>query len=172
MCSGKRRGRASLRANVTKTVQLQDEVYEKGLPRPKRKINSRAKGQRGELEVRDLLRAAGFEAERGQQRAGGSDSPDVKHNIPGYHIEVKLCEQFNLFKALAQATQDNPDAIPLIFHRRNYMPWMVCLPAEELLRLLGGRATSISPKKDASSCEAPSPPKNPLHPTLRGVIKG
>jgi hypothetical protein len=156
MCSGKRRGRASLRANVTNTVKDQSEVYENyqvpfhgrgtfssedvdfGIPKrkSKRKINSRAKGQRGELEVRDLLRAAGFEAERGQQRAGGSDSPDVKHNIPGYHIEVKLCEQFNLFKALAQATQDNPNAIPLIFHRRNYMPWMVCLPAEVLLKLL------------------------------------
>jgi hypothetical protein len=141
LCNGgKRRGRASLRANVTNTVKDQSEVYEKSLP--KRKINSRAKGQRGELEVRDLLRAAGFEAERGQQRAGGSDSPDVKHNIPGYHIEVKLCEQFNLFKALAQATQDNPNAIPLIFHRRNYMPWMVCLPAEVLLRLLANSKQS------------------------------
>ena len=165
MCNGgRRKGRAALRANADKSDKMQDEVYENYGCRPldssalrgaakearrdgeplrrafaKRKINSRAKGQRGELEVRDLLRAAGFEAERGQQRAGGSDSPDVKHNIPGYHIEVKLCEQFNLFKALAQATADNPNAIPLIFHRRNKRPWMVCLPAEELLRLLRAR---------------------------------
>ena len=102
-------------------------------------INSRAKGQRGELEVRDLLRKHGFTAERGQQRAGGADSPDVKHNIDGFHIEVKLTETFNLYKALDQAECDNPLAVPLIFHRRNRRPWMVVLPAEVLLELLAER---------------------------------
>jgi Holliday junction resolvase len=99
-------------------------------------INSRAKGQRGELEVRDLLRKHGFQAERGQQRAGGPESPDVKHDIDGFHIEVKLTETFNLFKTLDQAQGDAPHLVPLIFHRRNRKPWMVCLPAEVLLELL------------------------------------
>ena len=40
-------------------------------------INSRAKGARGERMWRDQLRAEGYTAKRGQQHAGGQDSPDV-----------------------------------------------------------------------------------------------
>ncbi len=58
--------------------------------KPRRRKNSRAKGKRGELAWRDELRAMGFQAERGQQRAGGTDSPDVKcPDLPNVHFEVK-----------------------------------------------------------------------------------
>ena len=40
-------------------------------------INSRAKGARGERQWRDELRAQGYTDKRGQQFAGGQDSPDV-----------------------------------------------------------------------------------------------
>lgn len=49
---------------------------------------SRDKGARGEREFRDLLREHGFEARRGQQFAGGNDSPDVVTDLP-CHVEVK-----------------------------------------------------------------------------------
>ena len=41
------------------------------------KINSRAKGARYERELARYLDENGFPARRGQQFAGGSDSPDV-----------------------------------------------------------------------------------------------
>lgn len=58
--------------------------------------NSRAIGIRGELEARDLLREAGFEAIRGQQHRGTSDSPDVvcKEIQKKVHLEVKCVRGF------------------------------------------------------------------------------
>ena len=45
----------------------------------------RDRGKRGELMLRDVLRAAGWvNAERGQQRAGGADSPDVRGGPRGW----------------------------------------------------------------------------------------
>lgn len=102
------------------------------------KINSRAKGKAGELEARDLLRRFGFTAKRGQQHAGGTDSPDVVHNIPGLHIEVKRVERLNLEEAMAQAARDAGENTPCVLHRRNKGKWMATIPAEVLLVLLGG----------------------------------
>ena len=65
-------------------------------------INSRSKGQRGERQWRDEIRAAGWQAERGQQRSGSPDSPDVKTDMP-IHFEVKAVEKLNLGAAVEQA---------------------------------------------------------------------
>ena len=48
-------------------------------------MNSRAKGKRGELDCRSLLREFGYEAHRGQQHQGGAESPDVIHDIRRRH---------------------------------------------------------------------------------------
>ena len=80
--------------------------------------NSRTKGKVGELEVAALLRDYGFEARRGQQFSGGSDSPDVVHSIPNVHLEVKRVEAFSLYPALEQADRDRDNGeIPVVFHR-------------------------------------------------------
>ena len=98
---------------------------------------SRDKGQRGEREVRDLLRIYGHWAERGQQRAGGPDSPDVKHSIEGVYIEVKFREKFSLYEALAQAENDAGEKdIPVIFHRRKRKPWVVSMEADHFMGLI------------------------------------
>ena len=57
----------------------------------KKRINSRAKGCRGEREVAALLRANGFpSARRGQQFRGTADSPDVVcDELPNLFMEVK-----------------------------------------------------------------------------------
>jgi len=53
-------------------------------------INSRAKGKRIELQACAYLRSLGFTCRRGQQFAGGADSPDiVVEELPGVHVEVK-----------------------------------------------------------------------------------
>lgn len=100
-------------------------------------VNSRAKGIRGELEVRDLLRRYGFAAKRGQQHAGGDDSPDVKHNMEGFHIEVKRVQKLALYPAMEQAAADAAlGETPIVFHKRNHKDWVVVIDAEDFLDLM------------------------------------
>lgn len=100
-------------------------------------INSRSKGKKGELEVAALLKKHGFEARRGQQFAGGGDSPDVVHNMEGFHIEVKYTEAFRLWDALAQAERDKKvDEDALVFHRKSRKGWVVVMDADRFLALV------------------------------------
>lgn len=101
---------------------------------------SKEKGKVGEREVAHLLQTYGFSARRGQQFAGGTDSPDVIHGIHGLHIEVKRTEQFNLWAALQQATDDAREGeVPSVWHRKNKREWVVVLRAEDFLEMLGGK---------------------------------
>ena len=101
-------------------------------------INSRNKGKVGELEWAAKLREFGFEAERGQQRAGGADSPDVRCSIPGVHFEVKRVEALNVYKAMEQAVRDcGPDDMPVVAHRKNRTDWLVTVPAGDFLDMVG-----------------------------------
>lgn len=98
---------------------------------------SKRKGKTGEREVAELLRQAGFAARRGQQFSGGGDSPDVVHDLPGVHIEVKRTERLAMWDALAQAGRDAPPgAVPTVFHRANGKPWVVVLDAAAFLRAM------------------------------------
>lgn len=98
---------------------------------------SREKGKRGERECAELLRAHGFQAERGRQYSGSPDSPDVRHDIPGIAIEVKRTERFALYPAIEQARQDaRAGDIPCVFHRQNGRPWAVVLLAEDFLTIM------------------------------------
>ena len=95
---------------------------------------SREKGKAGEREVAALLRKYGFEARRGQQFAGGSDSPDVVHSMDGWYIEVKRREAINLYAVLEQAGEEaGEDEAPVIFFRRNRQRWVVIMDAEDFL---------------------------------------
>lgn len=103
----------------------------------------RDKGKRGELEVVAFMKARGFEAKRGQQHRGGGDSPDVIHNIPGIHVEVKFREQFSLYPALEKADDEADCAaghaanlVPVVFHRRKTKPWVVIMYAEDYLNIM------------------------------------
>lgn len=98
--------------------------------------NSRQKGARGERECRDLLKEHGFEARRGQQFSGLGESPDVVHNIPGLHIEVKRTEALSIYKAMAQAIADAKGNTPTVFHKRNNKEWLVVLHAHDFLELI------------------------------------
>lgn len=114
-----------------------------------KRINSRAKGAAGERELANYLTDAGWPAHRGQQFAGGTDSPDVVcgdlTRITGAHIEVKRVEALDLFKAYEQAVRDaGPGRRPMVFHRRNpkkpgqpARPWLVILSLDDFLELAG-----------------------------------
>ncbi len=103
---------------------------------------SKNKGKVGEREVVQFLRAFGFAARRGQQYAGGDDSPDVVHNLYvasdcDIHIEVKRTEKLSLWAALDQAEEDAPSGdIPVVFHRKSRKPWVVILNASDFLVLM------------------------------------
>lgn len=90
---------------------------------------SRAKGRRGERELRDLLRSKGFDSVKcGSSLAFGSE-PDLM-GLPHIHIECKRSEQLRLAEWMAQATADSEkfgDGVPTVFHRRNRAEWMVTM---------------------------------------------
>ncbi len=103
---------------------------------------SKNKGKVGEREVVQCLLAYGFEARRGQQYAGGGDSPDVVHNLQiaadcAVHIEVKRTEKLSLWASLDQAEEDAPPGdIPVVFHRKSRKPWVVILNASDFLLIM------------------------------------
>jgi hypothetical protein len=93
---------------------------------PKKPINSRAKGKRGELQFAKALAELGHPAARGQQRKGGEDSPDVIcPSLPWVHWEVKLMASCKMFSPAtvadweAQATRDSGTRHPVLAHRWN-----------------------------------------------------
>jgi hypothetical protein len=98
---------------------------------------SKTKGKVGEREVASLLREYGFDAKRGVQYAGGTDSPDVVHSIPDVHIEVKRTERLNLQAAFEQSVGDaGPGKTPTVFHRSSRQPWLVTLTARDFLKYM------------------------------------
>jgi len=100
------------------------------------RINSRAKGKRGERDLAAALRVLGIPARRGQQFHGGPDSADVVSELVGYHIEVKTEERLNIWKAMEQASRDSgwPEE-PLVAFKKNRKEWLVALRLEDFVRL-------------------------------------
>ncbi len=107
------------------------------------RINSRQKGARAEREVRDLFREQGYtQARRGQQFAGGADSPDVIiPELAWLHVESKMVEALNIYDAMRQSVRDSgvvdiPGKMPTVFHRRNKEDWHVTLRVEDFFKFL------------------------------------
>lgn len=97
--------------------------------------NSRRKGKEGELEIAHILKERGYDARRGQQYSGANGDADVV-GLPGLHIEVKRVEQINVDKAMAQSIGDaRGSETPVVFHRKNRMPWLVTMMLEDFLDL-------------------------------------
>ena len=100
------------------------------------KINSRAKGARYERELARYFEENGFPARRGQQFAGGSDSPDVVSEEFPFHIEAKFVEALNLDKAMTQSLRDAGDKPPCVIHRRSNSESMFTCRLSDLVALL------------------------------------
>ena len=92
------------------------------------KINSRAKGKRGELELAQILRNQGhLDARRGQQYSGVNGDADVI-GVKGIHIEVKRQEKVNDEKWMKQAEDDaRKGEIPVVVYRRNHEQWKLLI---------------------------------------------
>lgn len=100
---------------------------------------SRDKGARGERELARFLTEEGWPSERGIQRSGSPDSPDVKGVLSrAFHIECKRTESLSVFKALDQAKRDAGGLrIPVVYHRRNNCRWVVVIGEDDYLTLMG-----------------------------------
>lgn len=99
-------------------------------------MNSRAKGARGEREAAAAWATVmGCRARRGQQFAGGSDSPDVVSDFGAIHLEVKRVERGNPYWWVEQAERDCGGKIPLVLHRKDRKDWLVILRLADVPRL-------------------------------------
>lgn len=128
-------------------------------------MNSRDKGARGEREIVDAYRSAGYPAVR-TPLSGGMQWKGDLIGVPGLGIEVKRNERLNIWAALDQCTVDTPlDHVPALHFRRSRSPWWVAIPLPEFIALwqlflsAGGTAPS-----------APTPSSMPT--TLRRLSSG
>jgi Holliday junction resolvase - archaeal type len=95
---------------------------------------SQRKGATGERELAALLREFGYHVERGGSLTFGQ-VPDLV-GLPGVHIEVKRAERLNVLEAYQQAERDAQrfqDGVPVLFHRRNRLPWLVTMALTDWL---------------------------------------
>lgn len=100
-------------------------------------VNSKRKGKVGELEAsKAWAEAFRCEARRGQQFAGGADSPDIVHSVPGVHLEVKRTERLHLYDALEQAQSESGGSCPVVLHRANNRQWVAIVPLDALPELV------------------------------------
>lgn len=102
---------------------------------------SRDKGARGELEVIDLLHAAGWKHAHRNFDSGSAGGGDIARGPAGVALEVKRTESLRLREAWQQANEDADTRgdIPVVMHRWNGGQWIAFLPADELLALLALR---------------------------------
>lgn len=106
----------------------------------KSRINSRAKGQRGEREVVDILQSlvsiirakyglSEVLVQRNQNQSwqGGCDL----HGLDGFAVEVKYCEQDwnNAWWVQCVAQGEKFKGVPILFYRRNGAKWKVRMRA-------------------------------------------
>lgn len=98
-------------------------------------MNTKAKGTRGENELREYLTAAGYPAHRNDQRyIGGHDNPDISaQGLENLHIECKRVEKLNISQAMAQATADAAGRVPVVMHRRNREQWLITMRLADYL---------------------------------------
>ena len=96
---------------------------------------SQRKGAEGERELAAILRARGYDIERGGSLSYG-EAPDLA-GLPWVHIEVKRVKRLNVPEAMSQAVRDAArfGGVPGLFHRRSRSPWLVTMLLTDWLKL-------------------------------------
>lgn len=105
------------------------------------KVNSRAKGARGEREWANFCKDQGYDCRRGQQFCGANGDADVV-GLPGIYIEVKrygVITQKQLEEWLQKAWEDSKDPKDLIIiaHREDNHKWYITTSWIDLVILSG-----------------------------------
>ena len=103
-------------------------------------VNSKKKGNRGELELSKVFKERGYFARRGQQFSGIGQADVVTDGFLDFlHIESKRTENFLPYKGYEQAVADSKEGqVPLVCHRKNHGQWMAFLALEDLLDIIEG----------------------------------
>ena len=92
----------------------------------------RAKGNRGELAVRNMCRDHGWPRTKRNWQSGGQGGGDLIDGPADVHLEVKWCERCELRDWLRQAEGEaRPTDIPVVALRDNQHAWTAVLPADE-----------------------------------------
>jgi len=104
---------------------------------------AREKGKRGEREVAQRFKDAGFvNARRAVQYNGRPGTAADVIGIPRLHIEVKRVEREAVRKWVAQAIRDaeagGQGDIPVVVHRKSGDEWLVTLRLDDFLKILKG----------------------------------
>lgn len=101
----------------------------------KKRLDSRAKGVRGELAFcKTLSDLYGINARRSQQYCGHTgDAADVITDLNA-HLEVKCVERLNLAQGFDQARKDSAKSgrTPVLAHKKNRGPWMITMALSDL----------------------------------------
>ena len=97
---------------------------------------SRNKGARGEREVANILRAAGYDVNRTNQ-SDGAHSCDVD-GVPGVWIEVKRSKRVNVRAGFRQACNDTDGREPVVIWRDDRGEWMVDCRLEAWIKWVAG----------------------------------
>lgn len=90
-----------------------------------RRINSRRKGARAEVELAQIITAAGVPSRRAQQFCGRAGDADLTCKGLDLHIEVKRTERLSISDAIAQAERDSGGRDWVVIYRGSEMPWLV-----------------------------------------------
>lgn len=102
-------------------------------------VNGKQKGKRGELELVEALRYAGYaNARRSAQYCGNTgDAPDIT-GVDGLHIEVKRREQIQDEVFIQQAEREaKKGLVPVVMYRRSREKWKVCLRLDAFMAIWG-----------------------------------
>jgi len=99
--------------------------------------SQRDKGKRGELEVRDIFREAGFIECVRTPNSGGLHVPGDLTQLPDLHLEVKRWERVKIKDWIAQAQEEAPEGwVPLVAWRTSHMEWRGDIDLRLLAELL------------------------------------
>ncbi len=136
----------------------------------KKKINSRRKGAAIELKAAKFLTSLGYPARRGQQFAGGNDSPDVIcDELKHLHFEVKGDRSIGLGThalqlAIEQSERDAPLLTrPVVFWWEHKKGWRLTTRMCGLVITLGtdvdiagyiGASKGWATRKEATDAQA------------------
>jgi hypothetical protein len=107
------------------------------------RLNSRAKGARGELEfIQNHLAPHWPQACRNLDQYGPQKQDAL--NVAGVHWQIKRTEHLQIWAALRQAEKEAaPHDLPIVAFRRNRnLTWYCALEAAELIPLLRLRDTA------------------------------
>lgn len=100
------------------------------------RINSRAKGKRGELELASKLKEYGYDARRTAQFCGNTGEATDLVGLNGIHIECKRTERLNVQDAMDQAVRDEKNGrLPVVFHKRSRCDWLVTMRLDDWIQL-------------------------------------